>query len=186
MHQEFASPRRFTIVVAALALMAVTATMTSVAVASGRYPTMLVAGPIVMAFLVVATVRAVRTRVEVDADGGTYHGLVRTRRWSWGEVRFIGRQSTYALASTGSSPELTLRGGGHLVLVGVSDPKHPDAEDRLIATMRGLHEAYRAAHPTAAEQLAELLKGQAGDRAQAGDEVPDAEVRQVPDAAGAD
>ena len=155
--QVVSSPRRFLIAGVAVVMAALIAVVTWWAIVSGKMAAMLAAGPICIAFLAVVVVRALRTRVEWDADGGRYHGLVRTRAWSWSEVRFVGRQSTYAFGSTGSTPELTLRGGRHLVLVGLSDPGHPDAEDAAIGRLRAAADAYKATHPSAAEQLVAML-----------------------------
>lgn len=156
--QVISSPRRLELAAIAAATFALTVVVMVYAITANGSPTMTFAGPVALVFLGVVTARALRTRVEFDADGGVYHGLVRTRRWSWGQVRFVGRQSAFAFGSTGATPELLLRGGGHLVLVGVADPRHPAAEDETVGRLRAAQEAYRATHPSAAEQLVALLK----------------------------
>ena len=58
-----------------------------------------------------------------------------------------------------------------IVLVGLSDPARPEAEDDLIARLRDALDAHRAAHPSAAQQLADEL-GQWLERPQAGRVLP--------------
>ena len=56
---------------------------------------------------------------------------------------------------------MLFRGGRTLVLVGLSDPKHPDAELAQIRLMQDALASYKATHPTAAEQLVALLRDEA-------------------------
>jgi len=163
--QVISSPRRLELAAVAAATFALTVVVMVYAISANGSPTMTFAGPVALVFLGVVTARAFRTRVEFDGEGGVYHGLVRTRRWSWAQVRVVARQTTYAFGSTGSTPELFLRGGGHLVLVGVADPRHPEAEDETVGRLRAAHEAYRATHPSTAEQVVALLREpEAGER----------------------
>ncbi len=132
---------------------------------------MLVSAAVCEAFCLYVLARALRCRLEWDAEGGSYHGLTKTVRWTWDRVRSVGRQSVYAIGSTGSSPEVALLGGRRrIVLVGLSDPARPEAEDDLIARLRDALDAHRAAHPSAAQQLADLLRRDA--RPDAGEAPP--------------
>lgn len=155
--QRFTSPRRFLVVGICAAAALVVSGVLGYAVASGRPGTMMIAGPVCLAFLLVVGVRAARSHLDVDASGGTYAGFVRTRSWRWPQVRHVGRQGTYAVGSTGTSPAITFRGGAGLVLVALSDPRHPEAEDALIARCRELMDAAKGLEPSVAERLVEML-----------------------------
>ena len=175
--QVISSPRRLELAAIAAAAFVLTVVVMVYAITANGSPTMTFAGPVALVFLGVVAVRARSARGEFDASGGVYHGLVRTRRWTWAGVRFVGRQTSYAFGSTGATPELVLRGGGRLVLVAVADPRRPDAEEETIGRLRAALADYQATHPSAAEQLVDLLKEkdasadeQAGQRAQAEEE----------------
>ena len=58
-------------------------------------------------------------------------------------------------SSTGSTPAIQLADGTEIVLVGLSDPKHPDAEDALIGRMA----SFVPERPTA-EQVVDALRAQ--------------------------
>lgn len=167
--QVFASPRRFWVAGVSLAALVFVGAVLAFALAAGRAGTLVLAGPVCIAFLAIVTARALRTRLEVDAAGGTYFGLVRTRSWTWPQVRHVGRQTAYSFGSTGSTPEVLLRGGRHIVLVGLSNPRHPDAEDALIASCRDLHEAAKDASGSVAARLVAMLTDEAATGGRTGD-----------------
>lgn len=136
--QRFRSPRRFAVALGSALLAAGVMGLVAYALMAGTAGTILLAGPVCATFLLIVAVRAVRSRVELDATGGRYVGFVRTRSWRWTQARAVGRQSTFAVGSTGSTPEVALRDGTAIVLVALSDPRHPAAEDALIARCREL------------------------------------------------
>lgn len=157
--QVLRSPRRFRVAAMTAGALAIAA---FVGLAGGgvgsldQHPTThavsVLAAALSAAFLGYVTVRALLSRVELDEVGGRYVGLVRTIRWRWAQVRAVGRQRAYAFGSTGSSPALTLRRGREVVLVGLSDPGHPGAEDALIAALQAHLDAARAAAPPSPAQ----------------------------------
>ncbi len=131
------SPRRT--VFSALALVGVVLVAAIVGVAAskpGDTTPLQLSGAASVVFLVFVAVRAFRCRLEVDAAGAVYRGLARTKRWAWSDVTSIDRQTVFAFGANGNAPQVTLRDGGAVVLVGLADPRHPDSEDRLIESLR--------------------------------------------------
>lgn len=151
-------PRTIQVVALCGTVMALIALVALYAIGNGSAtPTVVLSVLVCEVFCLFVLVRALFCRVEWDAEGGVYHGLTKTLPWRWERVRSVGRQTAYVAGSTGTSPQITLQGGRRIVLVGLSDPRHPDAEERLMAALRE-HVTTLAPKRAAAQEIVDRLR----------------------------